>query len=88
MRLSVPPKEADPHYRTAEHREWSKAVIQRAAGMCQDCGRTGARLFADHVTELRDGGAAFDPRNGVARCGSCHGRKTMRERARRMKSSA
>lgn len=79
----LPPKVADKAYLTPEHRAWSQAVIARARGACQDCNRTGVRLFADHVRELRDGGAAHDIANGRALCQSCHGRKTARERARR-----
>ncbi|MDR3474445.1 MAG: HNH endonuclease [Devosia sp.] len=85
-----PPKTVDPHYLTPEHRAWAKAVIDRAGRRCQDAQhddsrpRQGVRLFADHVVELRDGGAAYDPGNGLTRCGACHTRKTMAERARRM----
>jgi 5-methylcytosine-specific restriction protein A len=88
MRLSVPPKEADPHYRTPEHKAWASTVIRRAGGMCQGpgCGRAGVRLFADHIHELRDGGDPLGP--GQALCGACHSAKTMRERAKRLKSPA
>ena len=76
--LKPPPKTADPFYHSAEHVAWSRQVIARAGGMCQGngCGRTGVRLFADHITELKDGGAPLDLRNGQALCGSCHGIKT------------
>jgi 5-methylcytosine-specific restriction protein A len=75
-------------YGTLEHREWSAEIIRRSGGCCQDpaCAapyRAGARLFADHVVELRDGGG-FSLENGLARCGSCHSRKTLAERARRL----
>jgi hypothetical protein len=66
-------KTTDPHYLTAEHRAWRAAVISRVGGRCQDParnspGRTGIRLFADHVVELRDG-AQFALANGLAlRC--------------------
>jgi 5-methylcytosine-specific restriction enzyme A len=85
MRLAVPPKEADPHYRTPEHKTWAATVIRRAGNMCQSpgCGRSGVRLFADHIRELRDGGAATDPANGQALCGACHSAKTARARAQR-----
>lgn len=79
------PKAVDSHYRRKEHRDWSAAVISRAGHACQDCGRTGTRLFADHVHELRDGGAAFDLANGRARCGSCHAKKTAAVRAERQR---
>ena len=80
------PKVSDPHYQTAEHRAWSAAVLRRAGGACQaqGCGRSGGRLFADHIRELRDGGAPFALANGQALCGSCHTTKTAQERRRRM----
>ena len=88
MRAARPmPKAADSHYQTAEHRAWRAAVLRRAGGICEapTCGRSGVRLFADHVRELRDGGAPFDLANGRALCGACHSRKTAEARADRMK---
>jgi 5-methylcytosine-specific restriction enzyme A len=80
------PKQRAAIYGTSEHQEWSRTVIARAGGVCQGrgCGRTGVRLFADHIKELRDGGAPYDPTNGAALCGSCHSKKTAAERAKRM----
>lgn len=77
------PKQRASIYSTIEYVEWSKAVIARAGRMCQGpgCARTGVRLFADHIIELRDGGAPFDLVNGQALCGSCHTRKTVAARA-------
>ena len=85
--LPPPEKVAAPYYTTPEHREWSRQVINRAGGMCQGngCGRTNVRLFADHIIELKDGGAPLDLRNGQALCGSCHGIKTARARRERTK---
>ncbi len=84
------PKEAAPIYQTSEYERWRAAVIARAGGRCQDrkCKdplRTGIRLFADHIVELKDGGAPFDVSNGLARCGSCHSRKTAIERVHRQR---
>ena len=81
------PKAADPHYSSPEHRAWRDTVMRRAGGMCQwpGCGRTGVRLFADHIVELQDGGAPTDPGNGQALCGACHARKTAAARARRQR---
>lgn len=85
-----PPKTADPHYLTPEHRAWRDKVIERAGNCCQGtrpdgrpCRRTGVRLFADHIVERKDGGDPFDLANGQALCGSCHGVKTSSERAKR-----
>jgi len=79
----VPPKVADDWYATPEHREWSKAVIARAGGVCEKCPR-GGRLFADHIIEIKDGGAPLDLANGQALCGSCHTRKTAAARRARL----
>jgi 5-methylcytosine-specific restriction endonuclease McrA len=92
-RVSEPPrnqKPVDPWYRTPQHREWAKAVVERAGHQCQDPehdprqARRASRLFADHIVELQDGGSALDLRNGMALCGACHQLKTMRERIKRM----
>ena len=87
--IPSPPKVADPHYSSRAHIDWRNAVVARAGGRCQDpdCqypDRRGIRLFADHIVELKDGGDALNLANGLARCGSCHTRKTARERAKRM----
>lgn len=87
----LPPKTAEPIYSTAEYARWRAAVIARAGGKCQDptCAARhypGQRLFADHIKELRDGGAPFDVANGIARCGSSHTRKTADERAKRARA--
>jgi 5-methylcytosine-specific restriction enzyme A len=81
------PKQRASHYATAEHVSWSKAVILRAGGRCQaaGCGRSDVRLFADHVAELADGGAALDLANGQALCGRCHAAKTAAARAARQR---
>ena len=80
------PKQAAAHYLTPEHKAWRSAVVARAGGCCQACGRSGVRLYADHVVELRDGGAPLDPSNGQALCGACHTRKTAAARAVRQGS--
>ncbi len=81
-----PAKRADPHYLSAEHRRWRDAVIARAQGHCQwpGCGRREPRMFADHIDELRDGGAALDLANGQCLCGRHHSLKTARTRATRL----
>jgi 5-methylcytosine-specific restriction endonuclease McrA len=81
--LAIPEKKADPFYSTPEFREWRDLVIKRAGNACEKCGRRGVRLFADHIKEIRDGGARLDPANGQCLCGSCHTLKTGAERASR-----
>jgi 5-methylcytosine-specific restriction protein A len=84
-----PPKEVDGYYRSPEHRAWAEEGARLAQGRCQDprCkapDRVHERLFADHIQELKDEGAALDPKNRMMRCGSCHTRKTVEARAARM----
>ena len=42
-----------------------------------------ARLIADHVVEIEDGGAPLDVANGMTLCVACHNRKTAQARADR-----
>ena len=91
MAVAAPaPKRADAHYLSPEHRAWRAVVLARAANRCQSlfCETpqrgSGRRLFADHIVEIKDGGAALDPENGQALCGSCHALKTVSARASRM----
>ena len=80
----LPPKTAFPWYLTPEHREWSKAVIERAGRRCHACGRDNTRLFADHIVEIRDGGDRLALSNGQALCGACHSKKTSNSRSKRL----
>lgn len=79
----LPPKIADAVYQSAEFKVWREAVMRRDGSTCK-CGRTDGRMFADHVVEIRDGGAKFDVANGQTLCGRCHTLKTNAERARRL----
>ena len=86
-----PAKTANPFYLTPEWRSLVAEIIRERGARCEDpaCrypGRTGIRVFGDHVVELADGGAPLDKANVMLRCGSCHTRKTNTERARRMGS--
>ncbi|KMO19532.1 HNH endonuclease signature motif containing protein [Methylobacterium platani] len=83
-----PARAADAELTTPEHRSWRAAVLRRAGYRCEepDCGRTGVRLFADHIVEGRDGGAPLDPANGQCLCGSRHSRKRAAVGATRMRA--
>lgn len=84
LRIARPaPKERAEHYGTADHRAWASAVVRRAGGACQACGRDHTRLFADHIIELRDGGPPLDLANGQALCGACHSTKTAKAKRER-----
>lgn len=82
------PKQKDAIYYTPEFDRWRAAVVARAGGRCQaqGCARTerDGRMYADHIVELKDGGAAFDVANGQCLCAVHHGLKTAAERAKRM----
>lgn len=80
------PKVAEPLYRSPEFATWRRAVLQRAGGQCQHpgCGER-RRLYADHIVEVKDGGARFDPANGQALCAAHHNRKTAIERTKRLR---
>jgi nitrite reductase/ring-hydroxylating ferredoxin subunit len=78
-------KRADPIYSTPEFKQWRTVVIRRAGNICQwpGCTRSERRMFADHIVEVKDGGALFDPANGQCLCGSHHSLKTVAERRKR-----
>ena len=64
------PKKADRELLTPEHRAFRTAVLRRAGFRCEDCGRSGCTLFADHIVERADGGEPYDLANGRCLCGS------------------
>lgn len=78
------PKVADGFYLTPAWRAAREEAVALGLNRCAKCGRTGCRLFVDHIVELQDGGAPFDQSNLEAICGSCHSAKTAAERAKRM----
>ena len=82
-RLAPAPKRAASVYKSTEWRDLLAAIIAERGRRCEDCGRTGCRIFGDHVVELSDGGAALDRRNIRLLCGSCHTTKTAAARAAR-----
>lgn len=90
-RVQPPPKTVAPIYQSAEFKAWRETVIANAGRRCEavDDGRrcTKAeprhRMYADHVKEVRDGGALYDPANGQCLCGSHHSIKTAQARAAR-----
>ena len=83
-------KRTDPFYSTPEWRDLQSQIIAERGRVCEDpsCdGRThkpGMRVFADHIVELKDGGAPLDRRNIMLRCGASHTRKTIAVRGERL----
>ena len=91
----LPPKIIDPVYNTPHYRAWRTTVLQRAGYRCEAVDTYGLRctkaqpehrVYADHITELRDDGSLIDPNNGQCLCASHHELKTHAQRARRLKS--
>lgn len=68
------------HASGAEHARWAKAVKQRDR-TCQlrYQGCTGAADEADHIVNVKAGGARYDLSNGQAACTPCHKTKTQQE---------
>lgn len=77
-------KRALPFYLTAEWKALVTRLIKLRGRSCQDCGAKGGRIYADHVVELKDGGAALDPMNVRLLCAPCHGRKTEQKKRERV----
>ena len=73
-------KTTDPFYLSPEWRALVADIIRERSARCEDptCrfpGRSGVRVFGDHIVELKDGGAPLDKTNVMLRCGSCHTRR-------------
>ena len=81
-------KKADPIYGSVEFRAWRTLVVKRAGYRCEAyehghrCTKAYPqhRVFADHVIEIKDGGAQFDVNNGQCLCGPHHLMKTAQVR--------
>lgn len=78
-----PPKRADNFYTSPEWRSLMARIKRKRPDCCERCGRTNTRLFGDHITELKDGGAPLEENNVQLLCGSCHTAKTHQARAER-----
>jgi len=90
--VRLPPKVKASIYNTPEFQAWRTAVVDRAGGRCEAvdphghrCSRATPhhRIYADHITELHDGGLPYALDNGQALCASHHAIKTMTMRSRR-----
>lgn len=78
------PKKADPFYHSPEWRALAKEVKQERGNSCERCSKPHCYpIYADHIVELRDGGAALSKLNIQLLCASCHTTKTNEARAAR-----
>jgi 5-methylcytosine-specific restriction protein A len=91
----VPEKEADELYSKPAYREWREIIVRRAGWRCEAIEDNGYRcerrspawrMYADHIREVKDGGAEFDLANGQCLCPVHHALKTNVERAKRAAS--
>lgn len=69
------------HAQGAEHRAWRTAVLKRDKGLCQikHAGCTHRATEADHITNVKSGGAQYDVDNGRAACTHCHKIETQQQ---------
>lgn len=81
------PKQTQTIYLSLEWRGLMSRLRAQRGRRCEACGRTGCRIFGDHIHELKDGGAALDPGNVRLLCGPCHSTKTARVRAVRWRET-
>lgn len=84
-KIARAPKVALPFYKTPEWAKLVASLIKQRGRRCEasGCSASGGRVYADHVVELKDGGAALDPRNVQLLCAKCHGAKTEVARRKR-----
>lgn len=81
-------KRVDPFYISPEWKVLRAQIIKERNWRCEDPNCETPRgpwkqIYADHIKERHDGGAALDRRNILLRCGVCHGRKTRDQKAKR-----
>lgn len=82
-RVAPPPKVADSFYTSPEWRALRASIVKQRGWRCQKCGRTHGQIYADHIEELKDGGAPLDPANVQLLCHPCHQSKSAAEKKRR-----
>ena len=89
------PKVKAPEYTTPQFRAWRAVVVGRAGARCEyhdhhghRCTRAQPeyRMYADHIVELRDGGAVHDSTNGQCLCYMNHTIKTNEVRKKRLQN--
>lgn len=62
-------------YQTKEWADFRSAIISERGRRCEKCGAVGP-VLADHIQEIRDGGAVYERRNIQLLCAPCHNKKT------------
>jgi 5-methylcytosine-specific restriction enzyme A len=75
-------KRADDVYRSAAWRALAATVKTQRGGACVRCGSSDS-VAADHIHEVKDGGAPLDAANIQLLCAACHRRKSVEARKTR-----
>jgi 5-methylcytosine-specific restriction protein A len=78
-----PPKLSDPFYASPAWIKVRDLARRLLPPVCARCGASGSRLCADHIRELKDGGAPLDLSNVQLLCAGCHQLKSAEARASR-----
>ncbi len=61
---------------SSRYAQWRKAVFERDAYTCQECGKRGGKLNAHHICSWASFPAMrFEISNGITLCEKCHKRK-------------
>jgi 5-methylcytosine-specific restriction enzyme A len=83
--VKAPGKVPDLLYTSAAWRALVRALKAERGNYCVRCGAggRGVRIIADHINEVKDGGAELDPANVQMLCMACHGKKTAQARRAR-----
>jgi 5-methylcytosine-specific restriction enzyme A len=92
--VPLPPKVKDEVYTTPAYRAWRDKVVARAGARCEAvdhghrCSKAAPhhRMYADHIVEIRDGGAIHDVSNGQCLCRSHHEIKTIEVKKKRLQT--
>jgi 5-methylcytosine-specific restriction endonuclease McrA len=69
-------------YQTKEWADFRSAIVKERGRRCEKCGAIGP-VVADHIQEVRDGGALYERRNIMLMCLPCHNSKTAESRVER-----
>lgn len=90
--VPLPPKVKAVEYTTPQYRAWRSVVVARAGARCEAvdhgyrCSKAYPehRMYADHIVEIKDGGAVHDVSNGQCLCRSHHELKTIKVKKMRL----
>ena len=73
-------KQAQAFYESAAWRRLRRIKLEMNP-ICEEC-KKGKATTADHIVPIKQDGAALDINNLQSLCGSCHGKKSIKEGSR------